>query len=396
MTPGTKKINPVEKVSKKTLKNSGKEDLSKSTSKKSKSYSSNSLTTKSTRSSKPLKSWSKEKPSLVNGESSSRIKQKDSNANASNTATNRTRETRTDGSAGITKLGESTTADSNGKDALSSTTYNPWGDRTATKNRNENRVLLKKSPPPSSSSPLVIGSEEPHVLASRAVTSRNVPTRRMGPKFPGEETDGFTSISTLSVRRSAAASRGASEDSSAKSSETLKSRNPGALPSTTTPTKHKVKTGESYWALAQKYYGHGKYLKAIQKANGNILLRPGMTVKIPAHPAKGATTASLAVNANTTTIAIARSPLPKSSSAQQAQPDVLFSQISTNNNSQNTKSDTPSDGRYFYYTVRSGDSLSGIAKKYYGKSSAFGRIQDANKTLHYLPLRAGEKIRIPK
>ena len=51
-----------------------------------------------------------------------------------------------------------------------------------------------------------------------------------------------------------------------------------------------------------------------------------------------------------------------------------------------------------YYEIQSGDSLSAIAKKYYGKASAYPRIFEANREVIKDPnlIFPGQKIRIPK
>ncbi len=50
-----------------------------------------------------------------------------------------------------------------------------------------------------------------------------------------------------------------------------------------------------------------------------------------------------------------------------------------------------------YYEIVSGDTLSGIARKYYGKGSAYMRIFEANKEVIKDPdkIYVGQKIRIP-
>lgn len=50
-----------------------------------------------------------------------------------------------------------------------------------------------------------------------------------------------------------------------------------------------------------------------------------------------------------------------------------------------------------FYEIVSGDTLGGIAKKYYGKSSAYTRIFEANKDIISDPnkIYPGQKIRIP-
>lgn len=50
-----------------------------------------------------------------------------------------------------------------------------------------------------------------------------------------------------------------------------------------------------------------------------------------------------------------------------------------------------------FYEIASGDTLSGIAKRYYGKASAYTRIYDANRDIISDPdkIYPGQKIRIP-
>lgn len=51
-----------------------------------------------------------------------------------------------------------------------------------------------------------------------------------------------------------------------------------------------------------------------------------------------------------------------------------------------------------YYEIKSGDTLSAIAQKYYGKASAYPRIFEANREVIKDPdlIFPGQKIRIPK
>jgi nucleoid-associated protein YgaU len=57
----------------------------------------------------------------------------------------------------------------------------------------------------------------------------------------------------------------------------------------------------------------------------------------------------------------------------------------------------PVEEKVEYYTIVSGDTLSGIAKRYYGKGSLYPRIFDANREVIKDPdkIYVGQKIRIP-
>jgi nucleoid-associated protein YgaU len=54
-------------------------------------------------------------------------------------------------------------------------------------------------------------------------------------------------------------------------------------------------------------------------------------------------------------------------------------------------------GKVEYYVIKSGDTLSAIAQKYYGKASAYPRIFEANREVIKNPdlIYPGQKIRIP-
>lgn len=58
---------------------------------------------------------------------------------------------------------------------------------------------------------------------------------------------------------------------------------------------------------------------------------------------------------------------------------------------------TPDEPRVEYYEIVSGDTLSGIAKKYYGDAMQYPRLFDANKEVIKDPdlIYPGQKIRVP-
>jgi nucleoid-associated protein YgaU len=57
----------------------------------------------------------------------------------------------------------------------------------------------------------------------------------------------------------------------------------------------------------------------------------------------------------------------------------------------------PATGQVEYYVIKSGDTLSGIAAKFYGKGSLYPRIFEANREVIKNPdlIYPGQKIRIP-
>jgi nucleoid-associated protein YgaU len=60
-------------------------------------------------------------------------------------------------------------------------------------------------------------------------------------------------------------------------------------------------------------------------------------------------------------------------------------------------SSPPQHAQVEYYTIQKGDTLSGIAKNYYGKANDYPRIFDANREVIKNPdlIYPGQKIRIP-
>jgi nucleoid-associated protein YgaU len=135
------------------------------------------------------------------------------------------------------------------------------------------------------------------------------------------------------------------------------------------PVSHKVESGESYWRLAEKYYGpgKGKLYTLVSAANGGAKLIAGKTIKIPAPPA-APKEGSPAIAQGSARPAAAR-----------AQGGVVSS-----------------DGQYDYYLVQRGDTLSTLAVRFYQSPAKTSLIEAANPSLRYETLREGAKIRIPK
>lgn len=58
----------------------------------------------------------------------------------------------------------------------------------------------------------------------------------------------------------------------------------------------------------------------------------------------------------------------------------------------------PAENKVAYYTIVSGDTLSKLARKYYGDAGAYPRIFEANREVIKDPdlIYVGQKIRIPR
>lgn len=120
---------------------------------------------------------------------------------------------------------------------------------------------------------------------------------------------------------------------------------------------YEVQKGDNAQVISQKRYGTTKHWKAILKANPLLdftRLKPGRVIKVPHDPEN---TQGIVVEAPT----------------------------------------TPGSGDYVEYTVASGDTLMGIAKALYGKSSMWEEIRKANPSLDEdgTNLKPGMKLKVP-
>ena len=131
------------------------------------------------------------------------------------------------------------------------------------------------------------------------------------------------------------------------------------------PKTHVVAKGDTYWGLADHFYGSGSLLHVLEKANPGVKLRPGVKITIPAPPAE----ARPAVATATTGTSAPKEPrAPEKAAAPQGSRD---------------------------YVVQKGDTLGLIAKKFYGDSSKLHLIEQANPDLRYQMLQAGARIKVP-
>jgi len=133
-------------------------------------------------------------------------------------------------------------------------------------------------------------------------------------------------------------------------------------PSVREDIRHTVQKGDSYWSIAEKYYGHGKHMRVIQKANPGLsasALTIGKSVVVP-HPEKvlGGGNESARVDP----------PEPEAAD--------------------------PGGARR--YTVKKGESLWGIAQREYGNGSEWRRIAAANPGLDPDHIGEGDRINLPR
>jgi nucleoid-associated protein YgaU len=141
-----------------------------------------------------------------------------------------------------------------------------------------------------------------------------------------------------------------------------------ASPSTSTSAErtHVIASGDTFEALAQKYYGSATKWQLISKANPTVepeRLKIGQKIRIPA--ATATATATLDVPSGAAGSVGARS----------------------------SESVTTTGGSF--HVVAKGDTLSSISRKYFGSDKYWRQILSANKGTTEKNLKIGQKLVIP-
>lgn len=155
-------------------------------------------------------------------------------------------------------------------------------------------------------------------------------------------------------------------------------------PDFTTDVFHKVETKDTLYHIALHYYGPEGVvrIKDIIAANASISgsrdLKAGMTIRIPRVPETG-TDVSLEPDAveSPSTQAVSTAAAATAKPAQQSAAKSVNGRV---------------------HTVKAGETLSGIARQYYGSAKQWKKIFDANADLLKSPdaIRAGQSLTIPE
>ena len=158
------------------------------------------------------------------------------------------------------------------------------------------------------------------------------------------------------------------------------------------PKKHTINPGESWWNLAESYYGKGWLHPTISAANKGIKFHPGNQVTIPAPPPG----AKIAENTQEAT----GSPETKAPAASEVN---VASALSSESRAAPAPSASPAvkpsapKGTPGFYTVKSGDSLMQIARDQLGSTRHVDKLKQANKhlDLDFVELTVGTRLRLP-
>jgi nucleoid-associated protein YgaU len=146
------------------------------------------------------------------------------------------------------------------------------------------------------------------------------------------------------------------------------------------PRTHVVEAGDTYWRLAERFYGNGVHASLIQKANPGVKMQPGRKLTIPPAPS--------------TSGDVARAPgnQPAGGSPTESATKSAGASVARGSASKKGSSPALASGEY---VVQKGDTLTSIARKFYGDASKFHLIEEANGNLKYQTLRVGARIRVP-
>ncbi|MFG0315793.1 MAG: LysM peptidoglycan-binding domain-containing protein [Planctomycetota bacterium JB042] len=140
---------------------------------------------------------------------------------------------------------------------------------------------------------------------------------------------------------------------------------PAPAPATTLPRTHTVRSGDNFSSLAQEYFGDANLYVEFEKANEDVdprRLRAGMVLNVP-----------------------------------QLDVDEIDAPRSRPSRERTAARASGSTAGGVKYVVKSGDTLSSIARQFYGAPTQWRRIADANPAAIPNPdrLKVGVEIEIP-
>jgi nucleoid-associated protein YgaU len=208
---------------------------------------------------------------------------------------------------------------------------------------------------------------------------------------------------------------GARTDADRAGDATSQPAAPVAPAPTSSPTRHRIASGDTLWDLAVRYLGDGSRSDEIYRANRSVLSSPdvlpvGKEIVIPAKTASSVrrTTPPPTALAQRPSIvtrrptAVARRPTAATQQPAparlQAPPVVLQSRPDVRRSTAPSRRSTSTAGNAKQYTVRDGDTLYSIARKIYNDASRWIDIYRANRSVLSDPdaLKSGLTLRLPR
>jgi membrane-bound lytic murein transglycosylase D len=232
-------------------------------------------------------------------------------------------------------------------------------------------------------------------------SERSSATRsRDGDSERGERTERSASRS----RRESASSERESSSSSRKSGEGASSSSSSERRREGRTTEHKVADGETLWALSRKFEVSVDEIREANDLKGDVIV-PGRTLRIPRKTAaseeRSERTSSERSSSSTARTARRNeesSSTRKDGDSRKTERESASSSSSSSPSSSASRSSRSSDKSAARtaareHVVKSGETLWGIARMY---DSTVVAIQRANDMKDDSPIRAGQKLRIPR
>ena len=137
-----------------------------------------------------------------------------------------------------------------------------------------------------------------------------------------------------------------------------------------------IRQNDSLWGIAAQYYGDGTLWPFLEKANPGVKVRPGNKLVVPPRPSAASQRTTRNIGSKAGRSGTGRS---GTGSAQKPVPGTVIERA----------------GGHRVYLVQRGDTLSGIAKKFYGDGLKYPVLEQANQGIRPKLLKAGAKIRVP-
>lgn len=273
------------------------------------------------------------------------------------------------------------------------TQFAPQSQRSiATTNRDRPRRRFKTDDRPGSRPRLTterrrpdrpLGPSKPLPVPSVAPPRPQVaPPKRYGQPEVGQlatrRAPSSTSVPTLSQTGSGRTANRA-VNSSKKDSSPVSGRSASSVSAKRQPVIHYVKSGESLWQIAQRYYHNGESWRWIAEANPQAVqanggVRVGVRLVIPSEPSASASSSNMTK--------------PQSARASRVR---KTSSATVTNRGRVRRSSAKT------YTVVENDSLYKIAARTLGNGGRWEEIYQANRDLldHPDQLKAGQRLKIP-